>query len=131
MLAFISLKCLLFAFRTSTSFLSAAASGALSGIAIVHGVTANIIAFLSFITFLNALLSWFGGHVGFDELSLQAIFGQMCIPLAWVIGIPWKDCKKVADLIATKSMINEFVAYKQLGIMKRNGDISVKFLCFN
>lgn len=105
--------------------MSAATSGALSSIAIIHGAIANIIAFLAFIAFLNGLLSWFGSHVGLDELSLQVIFGQVCIPVAWVIGIPWKDCGHVANLIATKSMINEFVAYQKLGVLKKNGDISV------
>lgn len=92
---------------------------------IVLGNIANIVAFVAFIAFINGAVEYFGWLVGFDGLSFEFIFGKVFIPLAWIIGIPWEDCENVAQLIATKIIINEFVAYQRLGQMKLDQLISV------
>lgn len=58
-------------FRSDTSILDAATNGALAAIPIVLGIIANIVAFVSFVAFLNAMLFWFGGLVGYEALSLE------------------------------------------------------------
>lgn len=92
---------------------------------IVLGIITNIVAFIAFIAFINGAVEYFGWLVGFDGLSFELIFGKLFIPLAWIIGIPWEDCENVAQLIATKIIINEFVAYQRLGQMKLDQLISV------
>lgn len=57
--------------RSDTSILDAATNGALAALPIVLGVIANIVAFVSFVAFLNGILSWFGALVGFEQLSLE------------------------------------------------------------
>lgn len=57
--------------RSDTSILDAATNGALAALPIVLGIIANIVAFVAFIAFVNGILSWFGGLVGYDELSLE------------------------------------------------------------
>jgi len=57
--------------RSDTSILDAATNGALAALPIVLGIIANIVAFISFIAFTNAMLSWFGGLVGYEALSLE------------------------------------------------------------
>lgn len=114
-----------FIFSTDTSVLDAASNGAIKGIMIVLGITANIIAFVSFIAFLNGIVNWLGWLVGIDGLTFEYIFSQIFMPLAWVMGVPWEDCENVASVIATKSIINEFAAYQKLGKMKADGLISV------
>ena len=44
---------------------------------------------------------------------------KVCIPLAWVMGIPWKDCEKVGTLIGLKTVVNEFMAFEKLGQFKQ------------
>lgn len=57
--------------RSDTSILDAATNGALAALPIVLGVIANIVAFVSFVAFLNGILSWFGALVGYEQLSLE------------------------------------------------------------
>lgn len=106
--------------------MDAASNGALKGIMIVLGITANIIAFVSFVAFLNGIVNWLGWLVGYGELTFESIFAKIFTPLAYAMGVPWAECDKVASVVATKSIINEFAAYKKLGEMKLRGDISVK-----
>ncbi|XP_059226273.1 solute carrier family 28 member 3 [Stomoxys calcitrans] len=104
-----------------SSILDAASNGANSAIPIVLGISANIIAFVAFIAFLNAVVSWFGGMVGWDYIDFEWLFSKLFIPLAWAMGVPWEDCDDIAKVVATKTIINEFVAYERLGeLIKTN-----------
>uniref|UniRef100_A0A1A9WK06 Sodium/nucleoside cotransporter n=1 Tax=Glossina brevipalpis TaxID=37001 RepID=A0A1A9WK06_9MUSC len=103
-----------------TSILDAAANGASNAVPIVMGIIANLVAFLGFITFLNVVVSWLGFLVGLDQIDFEWIFSKLFIPLAWIMGVPWKDCDIVAKVVATKTIINEFVAYERLGEYIRN-----------
>lgn len=47
------------------------------------------------------------------------------MPLAWLIGIPWQDCNKIANLLAIKFIVSDFVAYKQLTDWAKEGLVSV------
>lgn len=105
--------------------MDAASNGATTAIGLILGIIANLVAFVSFIAFLNGIVNWFGYLVGFDDLSFEWIFAKLFIPLAYVIGIPWEDCEHVASVIAAKTIINEFVAYERLGKLKIAGLISV------
>lgn len=110
-----------------SSALDAASNGAMAAIPLVAGIVANLIAFVSFISFLNGAIGWLGYLIGHDYLSFEWIFGKLFIPLAYIIGIPWNDCDNIGKVIASKTIINEFVAYQQLGSMKAAGLISVNY----
>ncbi|XP_043279568.1 solute carrier family 28 member 3 [Venturia canescens] len=107
-----------------TSVMDAATKGALAGIPLVLGIVANIVAFVSLISFLNAILSWLGGLVGFSELTFELILSKVFMPLSWIIGVPWDQCEDVATLIGLKSVVNEFVAYQKLGELKKAGKLT-------
>ncbi len=70
-----------------------------------------LISFLALVAALNAAL----GLVG---LSLQQILGWAFAPLAWSMGVPWQDATTVGNLLGTRMVLNEFVAYSQLGPLK-------------
>lgn len=89
------------------------------------GIIANIVSFVAFIAFLNAVINWFGTLVGLNDIDFEWIFSKIFIPLAWAMGVPWEDCDAVAKVVATKSIINEFVAYEKLGILIRTKAITV------
>ena len=57
-------------------------------------------------------------HFPWFPSSLDAILGFFFSPIAWLIGIPWKDARIVGDLLGTRMVINEVVAYSQLGAEK-------------
>ncbi|KAL0809793.1 hypothetical protein ABMA28_011289 [Loxostege sticticalis] len=106
------------------SALSAATRGATNGIALILNIIANIVAFVSFIAFVNGVLGYAGGLLGNPELNLEWIFGKIFIPLCWVMGVPWEECELVGSLIGLKTVVNEFVAYQRMGEMKKAGLLS-------
>nr|CAD7205478.1 unnamed protein product [Timema douglasi] len=55
--------------------------------------------------------------------------GYIFIPLAWVMGVEWEQCQDVAKLVGLKTMVNEFVAYQELGVLKRAEAIATYALC--
>lgn len=108
--------------------MDAASNGAFAAVVLIAGITANLIAFVSFVAFINGIVGWLGMLVGYDFLTIEWFFGKLFIPLAYIIGIPWDDCEKVGEIIATKTIINEFVAYQKLGHAKDQHLISVSTL---
>ncbi|XP_076182370.1 concentrative nucleoside transporter 2 isoform X2 [Ptiloglossa arizonensis] len=105
------------------SLMDAASKGAASGIPIVLGIIANIVAFVSFIALVNGLLGWLGILVGFEDLSFEFVLSRVFMPLSWIMGVPWEQCEYVATLIGLKTVVNEFIAYQKLGEFKRQNKI--------
>ncbi|XP_070579751.1 solute carrier family 28 member 3-like isoform X2 [Ptychodera flava] len=103
--------------------IEAASSGASTAVSLVGNIAANLIAFIALLEFLNAVLSWLGGMVGYEELSFELICSYVFMPIAWLMGTPWEDCHLVAELIGIKTFINEFVAYARLAEILENRGI--------
>ncbi|XP_049289382.1 solute carrier family 28 member 3-like [Anopheles funestus] len=121
---------------TDSSVIDAACNGASSGTSLILGIIANLIAFVSFVAFVNGVLAWLGMLVGVDGLSLEWICGHIFRPLAFVMGVSWKDSEQVGQVIGIKTVINEFVAYQRLGefirediITKRSATIATYAIC--
>jgi CNT family concentrative nucleoside transporter len=83
-----------------------------------------LIAFLALLAFVNALLGWVGGLVGLPQLSLEWLFSLVLAPVAWLMGVPWADCGKVAILLGKKTVLNEFIAYLDLKELIEKKEIS-------
>ena len=98
---------------------------------IVLGIISNIVAFVAFIEFLNAVVAWFGTMVGLEDITFVWLFSKLFIPLAWSMGVPWDDCENVARVVAYKSIINEFVAYEKLGELITEKAIGVNGFFFH
>jgi CNT family concentrative nucleoside transporter len=101
--------------RTDVNVIDAAGRGTGEGLQLALNVGAMLISFLALIALVNALL----GVVG---LSLQEIFGWVFAPIAWSMGVPWRDAPAIGNLLGTRMALNEFVAYSQLGPMKASLD---------
>jgi CNT family concentrative nucleoside transporter len=97
--------------RTDVNVIDAAGRGTGEGLALALNVGAMLISFLALIALLNALL-------GLAGLSLQQIFGWVFAPIAWSMGVPWRDAPIIGNLLGTRMAANELVAYSQLGPMK-------------
>uniref|UniRef100_A0A3Q4AVZ8 Sodium/nucleoside cotransporter n=1 Tax=Mola mola TaxID=94237 RepID=A0A3Q4AVZ8_MOLML len=102
------------------NILEAASSGASASIGLVANIAANLIAFLAILGFINQALSWAGGMVGFPALTFQLICSYVFMPVAFMMGVPYDESFTVAELIGTKLFLNEFVAYEQLSVLKKN-----------
>ena len=103
------------------NIIGAAARGTGEGLHLALNVGAMLISFLALIALTNALLGALGG-VFQIELSLQRIFGVVFMPLALLMGVSWKDAFVVGDLLGTRTVLNELIAYSKLGAMKETLD---------
>ena len=79
-------------------------------------VGAMLMAFLALIALTNGIMggihNWLGGHgIMWFPASLQQIFGWVFAPVAWVIGVPWHDCVQIGNLLGTRMVLNELVAF--------------------
>lgn len=101
--------------KTDANIVDAAANGTLKGLELALNVGAMLIAFIALIALLNGLLGFCTKWFMAEPLTLQAVFGFVFAPLAWVLGAPWADAAAFGNLLGTKIMVNEFVAYMDLG----------------
>ncbi len=94
--------------------IDAAASGAGQGAILVINILAMLIAFIALISMMDGALGWIGARLGYPELTLKWVFGQMFRWVAVVMGVPIQDSVSVGELFGTKLVLNEFVAYLDL-----------------
>jgi CNT family concentrative nucleoside transporter len=105
------------------NLIGAIARGTIDGGQLAFNVAIMLISFVALVGLFNAIMlgisnfAWAHGHVPFPH-SLNAILGVVGAPVAWLIGIPWSEAKTIGNLLGTRTMINEFVAFTQLGAMK-------------
>jgi len=97
--------------QTDVNVIDAAGRGTGEGLHLALNVGAMLISFLALVALTNYIL-------GFAHLSMQQIFGWVFAPVAWSMGVPWKDAGVIGNLLGTRMVLNEFVAYSQLGQMK-------------
>jgi CNT family concentrative nucleoside transporter len=95
--------------RHHVNVIDAAAAGASDGLTLALNVAAMLIAFLAFIALFDALLGWIR-----PGLSLASVFSFVFAPVAFLMGVPAKDIGPIADLLGTKLVANEFVAFVKL-----------------
>jgi CNT family concentrative nucleoside transporter len=95
------------------SSMDAIAKGTFDGIQMVAAVAATLIVMVSLVALVNMILGQFGSF-GTTRFTLQMILGYLCIPLAFIIGIPWPETATAGSLIGQKVILNEFLAYLDL-----------------
>jgi CNT family concentrative nucleoside transporter len=107
----------------SENLLGAISRGTTDGLHLALNIGAMLISFIALIALANGIL--YGIHTGLEHVgfhwfptSLERIFGVLFAPIAWVIGIPWKDCGIVGNLLGTRMALNELVAFSMLGTEK-------------
>jgi CNT family concentrative nucleoside transporter len=97
--------------KTDVNVIDAIGRGTGEGLHLALNVGAMLISFLALVALLNAIL-------GVAGLSMQQILGYAFAPIAWSLGVPWADAPTVGNLLGTRMVLNEFVAYSQLGPLK-------------
>jgi len=110
------------AMEKESNILSAIARGTLDGLHLALNVGAMLITFLALLALVNAIMGWIHMHVPWFPYSLELVFGWVLAPIAWLIGIPWHDAATIGNLLGTRMVMNEFVAFAKLGSIKSTLD---------
>jgi CNT family concentrative nucleoside transporter len=103
--------------KPGVNLIDAAARGAGEGLQLALNIGGMLIAFLALIALANGFFGWIHSLPGMGWLppTLQQIFGVVFAPVAWLLGVSWKDAEAVGNLLGTRLVLNEFVAFLQLG----------------
>ncbi|MGN6496085.1 MAG: NupC/NupG family nucleoside CNT transporter [Tsuneonella sp.] len=99
------------------NIIEAAAQGAQTGVKLAVAVGAMVLAFVALVALANGLLGWIGHLFGQDHWSFQAALGAVFAPVMFLIGVPWDQAPAAGGLFGTKVVLNEFVAFIDLGQM--------------
>ncbi|MBQ0771425.1 MAG: CNT family concentrative nucleoside transporter [Parasphingorhabdus sp.] len=100
------------------NIIMAAAMGAQTGVKLAVAVGAMVLAFVALVALANGLLGGIGGWFGMPELSFQLIIGYIFAPIMFLLGVPWGEALGAGGLFGTKVVLNEFVAFIELGKMQ-------------
>ena len=101
--------------RESVNGIDALCRGASEGMMLSINVMAMLIAFVAVVAMINFLLAYPQTEAGVaNPVTLQKIFGWVNAPIAWLIGVPWKDCVTVGQIMGERIVLNEFIGYLSL-----------------
>jgi CNT family concentrative nucleoside transporter len=99
------------------NIIMAAAQGAQTGVKLAVAVGAMVLAFVALVALANGLLGGLGNMIGVPGLSFQRLVGYLFAPVMYLIGVPWHEAGTAGGLFGTKIVLNEFVAFIDLGQM--------------
>ncbi|MXO75111.1 NupC/NupG family nucleoside CNT transporter [Altererythrobacter aerius] len=99
------------------NLIEAAAQGAQTGVRLAVAVGAMVLAFVALVALANGILGGIGNLLGFSNWSFQAGLGALFAPVMFLIGVPWDQAPAAGSLFGTKIVLNEFVAFIDLGQM--------------
>lgn len=123
--------------KLGVNLLDAISKGTTDGIKLAVNVGAMLLVFIALVAFVNHLLGLMGGIFGlneiiasstggtFDDLSLEYLLGMLFAPVAWLLGVPSQDITLVGQLLGKKTVVNEVVAYVDLGGFMSNPAINL------
>lgn len=104
--------------KPGVNLIDAAARGAGDGLNLALNIAAMVIAFLALIAMVNGGLGWLHSHAHWIPGSMQEILAKLFAPVAWALGVAWNDCATIGNMLGTRMILNEFVAFLELGKMK-------------
>jgi len=102
----------------AANIIMAAANGAQTGVRIAVAVGAMVLAFVGLVALANGILGGIGGWFGYPDLSFQGMLGFVFAPVMFLLDIPWNEARAAGELFGQKIVLNEFVAFIDLGKMQ-------------
>jgi concentrative nucleoside transporter, CNT family len=105
-----------------TNTLGAIARGTSDGLSLAINVAAMLISFIALLYLIDGIFGGIHAYVGWFPASLEQVFGWVFAPIAWLIGIPWHDCRTIGNLLGLRTVTNELIAFQRLGPMKDSLD---------
>jgi CNT family concentrative nucleoside transporter len=102
------------------NLIGAIARGTIDGGKLAFNIAIMLISFLALVALLDGMLGWAHGlaYMHWVPASLGQILGFLFAPVAWLIGVPWRDCPAIGNLLGTRMALNEVIAYIGLGAQK-------------
>jgi CNT family concentrative nucleoside transporter len=98
--------------KPGVNIIDAAARGAGDGLHLALNIAGMLIGFLALIAMVNGILDYF------FHVSLQYLLGLLFAPIAWLLGVSYNDCATIGSLLGTRLVLNEFIAFQQLGPLR-------------
>ena len=108
--------------RQDVNLLDAAARGTSEGLNLMLNVIAMLVSFVALVALLNGGFAAAHRYADWFPANLQTVLGWLFRPIAWAMGVPWRDSGTIGSLLGTRMVLNEFIAYAQLGPMKAQLD---------
>ncbi len=108
--------------KTDVNLVDAAARGTSEGLHLMLNVIAMLISFIALVALVNGGFGAVHGWLPWFPADLQTVLGWIFRPIAWIMGVSWHDSGTVGTLLGTRMVLNEFIAYAQLGPMKDSLD---------
>ena len=112
------------------NLIMAASQGAQTGVRLAVAVGAMVLAFVALVALANGVLGGLGNLVGLKGLSFQGLLGQVFAPVMYLLGVPWNEAATAGGLFGTKIVLNEFVAFIDLGALKTLSAPTVAIVTF-
>ena len=100
--------------RIDANLIDAAARGASEGLHLALNVGAMLIAFVALVHMADRGMGALGSWFGHPEVRLATLLGWPLAPLAYTMGVPWSEAPAIGSLLGSKTMLNEFIAYREL-----------------
>jgi CNT family concentrative nucleoside transporter len=104
--------------KTDVNVVDAASRGTGEGLHLMLNVIAMLISFIAIVALINGAFGWVHGVIAWFPANLQTVLGWIGRPVAWAMGVSWHDSGAVGGLLGTRAVLNEFIAFAQLGPMK-------------
>jgi CNT family concentrative nucleoside transporter len=108
--------------KTDVNLVDAAARGTGEGLHLMLNVMAMLVSFIALVALLNGMFGAIHDWWPLFPSNLQTVLGWIFRPIAWIMGVPWHDSGVIGSLLGTRMVLNEFIAYAQLGPMKESLD---------
>ncbi len=100
--------------QESLNSMDAVTQGTLQGVQLLINIMAMLVVLVALVHLINTILGFFPIRAG-GPLTLQGIFGYIMAPVVWLMGVPWSESYVAGALMGTKTILNEFIAYLDLG----------------
>jgi concentrative nucleoside transporter, CNT family len=104
--------------KTDVNLVDAAARGTGEGLHLMLNVMAMLVSFIALVALVNGGFGAIHGWLPWFPPDLQTVLGWVFRPVAFLMGVPWHDSGTIGSLLGTRMVLNEFIAYAQLGPMR-------------
>jgi concentrative nucleoside transporter, CNT family len=101
--------------KQDVNIIDAAGRGAIEGLHLSLNVAGMLIAFIALVALINGMFGYVHSVAAWFPASLDVVLGYIFRPIAWAMGVAWKDTLTVGNLLGTRMVLNEFVAFVKLG----------------
>ena len=108
--------------RTDVNVVDAAARGTTDGLHLMLNVIAMLVSFVALVALVNGAFGWVHGYVTWFPENVQTILGWVFRPIAFAMGVPWRDSGMIGSLLGERMVLNEFFAFKDLAALKPHLD---------